>query len=142
MSLKTPGNLLYLVGTTRNELAGSYYAELMGDIPDGTKLPHVTIEHAYATMKALGEAIRRGMVRACHDLSEGGLAVAVAEMAIAGQLGVSLDLSYISIVDMPDGRDSGTKNSVRSSASRLHASLSKSRRSSGERLKSTCALAA
>ncbi len=113
MSLKTPGNLLYLVGTTRNELAGSYYAELMGDIPDGTKLPHVTIEHAYATMKALGEAIRRGMVRACHDLSEGGLAVAVAEMAIAGQLGVSLDLSYISIVDMPDGRESAAKNSVR-----------------------------
>ena len=113
MSLKTPGNLLYLVGTTRDELAGSHYAELMGDIPDGTKLPHVNIEHAYTTMKALGEAIRQGMVRACHDLSEGGLAVAAAEMALAGQLGVSLDLSYIPVEDMQDRQEDATKNSVR-----------------------------
>ena len=113
MSLKTPGNLLYLVGTTRDELAGSHYAELMGDILDGTQLPQVNIEHAYTTMKALGEAIRQGMVRACHDLSEGGLAVAAAEMAIAGQLGVSLDLSYIPIEAMPDRPGDATKNSVR-----------------------------
>jgi len=113
MSLKTPGNLLYLVGTTRDEMAGSHYAELMGETLTRTKLPQVNIEHAYTTMKALGEAIRQGMVRACHDLSEGGLAVAIAEMAIAGQFGVSLDLSYIPIVDMPDRQEDAPKNSVR-----------------------------
>jgi len=113
MSLKTPGNLLYLIGTTRDEMLGSYYTEILHDVPDGTRLPHVNIEHAHTTMKALGEAIRRGMVRACHDLSEGGLAVAAAEMAIASQLGVALDLAYIPVVDMPARREYATTNIVR-----------------------------
>jgi phosphoribosylformylglycinamidine synthase len=113
MSLKTPGNLLYLVGTTRDELQGSYYEDLLNYRPTGTALPQVNITHAYATMKALGEAIRQGMVRACHDLSEGGLAVAAAEMAIASQLGMALDLAYIPIADMPERGVEETKNTVR-----------------------------
>ncbi len=113
MSLKTPGNLLYLVGTTRNELLGSYAMELTHDMLTDTKLPQVDIPHAYTTMKALGEAIRQGMVRACHDLSEGGLAVAAAEMAIASQLGMTLDLAYLPVEDMPDRQNRGTKNTVR-----------------------------
>src|SRR5262249_1372196 len=48
-------------------------------------------------MIALGEAIRQGLVRACHDLSEGGLLVAAAEMALAGRLGVNLDTTHITI---------------------------------------------
>ncbi len=112
MSLKTPNNLLYLIGTTRNELAGSHYAEIMHDLPANTSVPHVAIEHAYTTMNALGQAIRQGMVRACHDLSEGGLAVAAAEMAIASQLGVALELSHIPIVDLSD-TDSTLINTLR-----------------------------
>ncbi len=113
MSLKTPGNLLYLVGTTHDELLSSYYMELTHDTLDGTKLPRVDMPHAYITMKALGEAIRQGMVRACHDLSEGGLAVAATEMAIASQLGMALDLSYIPIEDLPERQGVATKNIVR-----------------------------
>ncbi len=102
MSLKTPGNLLYLVGTTRNELAGSYYTEVIDQGSFATLLPYtmvpqVDISHAYTTMKALGETIRQGLVRACHDLSEGGLALAAAEMALASLQGVTLDLRHISI---------------------------------------------
>ncbi len=113
MSLKTPGNLLYLVGTTRDELQNSYYMELTHDTLAHTKLPQVDIAHAYTTMKALGEAIRQGMVRACHDLSDGGLAVASAEMAIASQLGVALDLAYIPVVGWTDRQIDVTKNTVR-----------------------------
>ncbi len=112
MSLKTPNNLLYLVGTTRNELAGSHYAEIMQDLPTDTSVPRVAMNSAYTTMNALGQAIRRGMVRACHDLSEGGLAVAAAEMAIASQLGVALELSHIPIVDVSD-TDSASINTLR-----------------------------
>ncbi len=101
MSLKTPDNLLYLVGTTRNELAGSHYVEVTRETPFETSVPHVDIEHAYTIMLALGEAIQRGLVHACHDLSEGGLAVAIAEMAIASRLGVALDLSHIPVQDAP-----------------------------------------
>ncbi len=100
MSLKTPGNLLYQIGKTRNELAGSHYAEVVDrdsfeQLFPQTNVPQVDIPHAYATMKALGEAIRRGLVRACHDLSEGGLAVAAAEMALAGLQGAEIDVSRI-----------------------------------------------
>jgi phosphoribosylformylglycinamidine synthase len=52
-------------------------------------------------MKALGEAIRQGLVRACHDLSEGGLAVAAAEMALAGMLAVTLDVHQIQPAGSP-----------------------------------------
>jgi phosphoribosylformylglycinamidine (FGAM) synthase-like enzyme len=100
MSLKTPGNLLYLVGITRNELGGSHYLEVTRDRAtehsmtraQGTAVPHVDTAVARVTMQAVGSAIRGGLVRACHDLSEGGLAVAAAEMSLAGLLGVSLDL--------------------------------------------------
>ena len=55
--------------------------------PAAVKVPQVDIPHAVATMKALGAAIRKGMIRACHDLSEGGLVVAAAEMSLASLLG-------------------------------------------------------
>jgi phosphoribosylformylglycinamidine synthase subunit PurSL len=106
MTLKTPGNLLYQVGTTRNELAGSHYAEVIDQSSFATLLPYtavpqVDIPHAYTTMKALGEAIRQGLVRACHDLSEGGLALAAAEMALASLQGVTLDLRHIAVAKAP-----------------------------------------
>jgi phosphoribosylformylglycinamidine synthase II len=96
MALKVPGNLLYAVGLTRNELAGSHYGEIVGEeVLPPTAVPQVVLPQARQTMQALGEAIRRGLVQACHDLSEGGLAVAAAEMALAGLLGLSLDLARL-----------------------------------------------
>ncbi len=86
MDLKEPGNALYLVGTTRSELGGSLWAEIHGE--PGGRAPRVDETHAPAVFRALHEAIRRGLLRSCHDLSEGGLAVAIAEMALAGGCGV------------------------------------------------------
>jgi phosphoribosylformylglycinamidine (FGAM) synthase-like enzyme len=63
-------------------------------------------------MKALGEAIRVGMVRSCHDLSEGGLAVATAEMALASLQGVSIDLARLPVRDTQD-MEPATLNIVR-----------------------------
>jgi phosphoribosylformylglycinamidine synthase len=105
MSLKTPGNLLYLVGATRNELAGSHYAEVIdpdsfGQLFPHTNVPRVDIPHALTTMRAVGSAIRQGLVRSCHDLSEGGLAVAAAEMALAGLHGASLNLARVGLKDV------------------------------------------
>jgi phosphoribosylformylglycinamidine synthase len=100
MSLKSPGDLLYLVGITRNELGGSHYLEVLATAPDIAAMPHNPVPHvnvatARATMLAVGSAIREGLARACHDLSEGGLAVAAAEMSLAGLLGVSIELAAV-----------------------------------------------
>jgi phosphoribosylformylglycinamidine synthase len=92
MDLKQPGNLLYLVGETKNELGGSHFA-LVNDL-EGGAVPTVDVPRAKATFAALHGAISAGLVAACHDLSEGGLAAAAAEMAFAGGVGAEIALSH------------------------------------------------
>jgi phosphoribosylformylglycinamidine synthase II len=90
MDLKLPANLLYLVGATKSELGGSHYA-LVNDL-EGGQVPTVDPEVARRTFAAVHQAIQAGCICACHDLSEGGLAVAAAEMAFAGGCGVWMNL--------------------------------------------------
>jgi phosphoribosylformylglycinamidine synthase len=93
MDLKKPGNLLFLVGLTKNELGGSHLGLVEGW--SGGQVPTVDAERARRTFLAIHTAIDAGLVRACHDLSEGGLAVAAAEMAFAGGLGAQLELANV-----------------------------------------------
>jgi len=88
MDLKSPGNVLYLVGETRNELGGSHNHLVTGQF--GGEPPRVNLEQAPKLFRALHAAIVQGLVRSCHDLSEGGLAVALAEMAFAGNVGADI----------------------------------------------------
>jgi phosphoribosylformylglycinamidine (FGAM) synthase-like enzyme len=90
MDAKQPGNILALVGMTRNELGGSHFALVHG--LSGGAVPRVDIELAPRLFRALHRAILAQCVPSCHDLSEGGLAAAAAEMAFAGELGLELDL--------------------------------------------------
>ena len=91
MDLKMASDPVYVVGTTRPELGGSEFYRLLGEI--GNSVPTVDLEVAPLIFRALAKAIRGGHVRACHDLSEGGLAVAASEMAIAGDFGLGLELA-------------------------------------------------
>ncbi|MEM2080910.1 MAG: phosphoribosylformylglycinamidine synthase subunit PurL [Candidatus Bathyarchaeia archaeon] len=93
MDLKKPGDLLYIVGQTFNELGGSEYYKLRGYL--GRSVPKVRATQAKRAYRAITKAIDLGLVKACHDLSEGGLAVAAAEMAFAGGLGLKLDLRAV-----------------------------------------------
>ena len=89
MDLKSAGNRLYLVGQTNAaELGGSHF-HLVNGIEGGV-VPQLNASVNLANYKALHAAINDGLVRSCHDLSEGGLAVAAAEMAFAGGVGVAL----------------------------------------------------
>lgn len=90
MDLKEPGNSLYLIGDTHRELGGSHLFQILG-LPGG-RVPQVRAQSAKQVFAGTHLAIRTGGIRACHDLSEGGLAVALAEMAFAGQLGIDVDL--------------------------------------------------
>ena len=91
MDFKRPGNAILLAGETRNELGGSHLNEVLGI--SGGRVPKVDAQVSLKLMRAIREAVSRGLVRSCHDLSEGGLAVALAEMCIAGGLGAKADLS-------------------------------------------------
>jgi phosphoribosylformylglycinamidine synthase len=93
MDLKVAGNHLYLVGMTHEELGGSHFA-LVHALPGG-RVPQVDPRAAKQTFAALHGALSARLVRACHDLSEGGLAVAIAEMAFAGGLGAVIDLARV-----------------------------------------------
>jgi len=91
--LKQAGNPIYLVGETRDELGGSlFYRMYNGSSP---VVPDVNINELKASAEAVVSAVEAGTIAACHDLSEGGLAVAAAEMSIASGLGAELDLSAI-----------------------------------------------
>ncbi len=93
MDLKEPGNLLLLAGLTRLELGGSHWA--MWREQEGGQVPRVDPALGRRLFRAVHAAIAGGLVRACHDPSEGGLAVALAEMALAGGLGADLSLADV-----------------------------------------------
>ncbi len=93
MDAKEAGNIVALVGATRDELGGSHFSLVKGLA--GGSVPRVDTEMAPRLFRALHRAIQAKCVRSCHDLSEGGLAAAAAEMSFAGELGLELDLKTL-----------------------------------------------
>ena len=93
MDVKKTGDLVYVLGETFPELGGSEWFAQNGFI--GNHVPAVNGEKAKKLYTALGVAIRAGLVASCHDCSDGGLGVALAETAFAGGLGLSVDLSRV-----------------------------------------------
>jgi phosphoribosylformylglycinamidine synthase len=93
MDAKRPGDVVYLLGKTAFELGGSEYYASKGFI--GNRVPRVDAEKSLKRYRAYHEAVKRGFVASCHDLSDGGLAVALAETAFAGGLGLSIDLGRV-----------------------------------------------
>ena len=90
MDVKSASNLLFIVGETKNELGGSHYYKIHGQL--GANVPKVDLEKAPEIAERIAAAIADGLIVSCHDCSEGGLAVALAEMAFAGELGIEADL--------------------------------------------------
>jgi len=93
MDVKQPGDLVYALGTTKNELGASEYFALHGAV--GNSVPRVDAAQALKLYRGLAAAIGQGLVRSCHDCSDGGLAVALAESAFAGGFGMDIDLRRV-----------------------------------------------
>jgi len=93
MDCKQEGDLLYIIGTTWNELGGSQYYGIHGYV--GNRVPKVDSAKGRRVMDPLNAGMERGLVRACHDVSEGGIGVAAAEMAFAGGLGMVIHLKQV-----------------------------------------------
>jgi len=98
MEVKQVGDLIYIVGQTYPELGGSEYYKLKGFL--GKTVPEVRVSQARKIMKSIVKATDFGYVKACHDLSEGGLAVAISEMAFTGDHGIDL---YLKNTPRPKG---------------------------------------
>jgi phosphoribosylformylglycinamidine synthase len=95
MDFKQCGDLIYVVGETKNELGGSAYLGTKGFI--GNSVPQVEPAKAKSLMEKLAQASEKGLVKACHDCSEGGIGVSVAEMAFAGGLGAEIKVKEIPV---------------------------------------------
>lgn len=88
--LKARGNPIYQVGRTGPEMGGSALYRMTGASSPG--VPDTDLDALADAMGRLLGAMAGGMVRACHDISDGGLAVAIAEMCIGGGMGADIDL--------------------------------------------------
>jgi phosphoribosylformylglycinamidine synthase len=103
MDFKAAGDLIYIIGTTDNELGGSEYFKTLGFI--GNNVPRVNPKQAKELMHNLSFAAEKGLVKACHDLSDGGLGVAIAEMAFAGGLGATIKIREVPLGEPIDRND-------------------------------------
>ncbi|MBH06864.1 MAG: phosphoribosylformylglycinamidine synthase [Phycisphaeraceae bacterium] len=95
MDAKAPGNILLLVGWTTPESGGSHYVRTTGDRSGNLRIPKVDLDAHPKAALAVADLIQQGLARSAHDCSDGGLLVAAAEMAIAGRMGLQLELKTI-----------------------------------------------
>ena len=93
MDLKIPGDRVYIVGITANELGGSEYYEHLGYV--GLTVPTVDPAGFFAAYRALAKALKKGLAASCHGVYRGGLAVHLALVAMAGEVGLSVDLAKV-----------------------------------------------
>lgn len=88
---KRPGDLIYAAGAAKGELGGSSYERLKGTPMGGC--PEVDTGSALELYRKIHEAISRGLIASCHDVSDGGWVVALAESALGGRLGADTDIA-------------------------------------------------
>jgi len=93
MDFKRDDSEIYLIGETKDELGSSEYFRILGI--SGGKVPGVDFKRAPEIMRRLHTAIEKRLILACHDLSEGGLGLAISEMAFSGDIGAEIDLEHI-----------------------------------------------
>ncbi|GAB2699143.1 phosphoribosylformylglycinamidine synthase subunit PurL [Hymenobacter frigidus] len=87
---KQDDDVVYLLGETHDELGGSEFYALHGQL--GANVPKVDFANAKALYTLIGQANDQGLIQSCHDLSDGGLAVALAETTFGYGYGAEVEL--------------------------------------------------
>ncbi len=90
---KMPGDLVYVLGATRNELGGSEYYEHFGYV--GLNVPEVFPDRFALLYRALSRAMDKELLASVHGVYRGGLGVHLAMVAMAGNLGLKVDLGRV-----------------------------------------------
>ena len=93
MDSKIAGDLVYILGTTRNELGGSEYYEHFGYV--GLNVPKVVPKAFVALYRALGHAIDKELLASAHGIYRGGMGIHLALVAMGGNLGMEIDLGVV-----------------------------------------------
>jgi phosphoribosylformylglycinamidine synthase len=103
MDAKCPGDLVYVLGETKDELGGGEYYQLMGGV--GLHVPNVDPKVTWPLYFALHEAVKKRLIASAHAVSRGGLGVHLALVAMAGEMGMELDLASVPGGDtLPDSK--------------------------------------
>ncbi len=97
MEPKVSGDLVYVIGTTANELGASEYYEAFDKT--GVNVPHVDFDKFKVTYKAMQKAIENELVASCHAIGRGGLGIHLSYLVMAGGLGLDIDLSGLLLDD-------------------------------------------
>jgi len=99
LDAKFSGDLVYVIGETKNELGASEYFEFMGEKQSkpfiGNSVPKVNAEKAYEIYSAFNKAVDKEIIASAIPVNQGGLGAAIAKMCIAGKLGAEIDLSRL-----------------------------------------------
>ncbi len=90
---KKPGSRIYIVGQTKMEMGGSEYLRMHKKM--GANPPRVDMKTAKKNYRLIEKAIREDLVLSAHDLSDGGLGVAMAEMCLGGEIGARIYVDAI-----------------------------------------------
>jgi len=91
---KVAGDIIYVIGETRNELGASEYYEHLGYL--GNRVPHVIMEETKPLYEKLAQAIQEGIIASAHGIYRGGLAVHLSLMVMASDLGIQVELKNVS----------------------------------------------
>jgi phosphoribosylformylglycinamidine synthase len=93
MDAKIPGDLVYLLGETKNELGAGEYYQMMGEV--GLHVPEVDANAFLPLYLALHRAIQQGLISSAHALTRGGLGVHLSLVALGGELGLEVRLEDV-----------------------------------------------
>jgi phosphoribosylformylglycinamidine synthase len=90
---KNEGDIVYIIGATNGELGGTFLEKLLRENLGEAPMPNIA--GAFGLYTALSKAISKGLVSSCHDISDGGLAIALAESCLGGQLGADISIDAL-----------------------------------------------
>ncbi len=132
MDVKCPGDLVYVLGETKNKLGGSEYYQLMGAV--GLNVPKVDVAEVLPLYRCLYKAIQAEVISSSHAITRGGLAVHLALTAMGGEMGMDVELGKV-----PAGKGlSDTRLLYSESAGRFVVTVNPSHRSVFEQIFAGC----
>ncbi|KKU77798.1 MAG: phosphoribosylformylglycinamidine synthase II [Candidatus Peregrinibacteria bacterium GW2011_GWA2_47_7] len=109
------GSEIVLIGPRKDELGGGVYYHLFGEL--GANIPQPNPAHVKKEIELVLQCIEQGLALACHDISDGGLGIAIAEMCLGsngdGEVGARINLTHTAFKDKKSHRQKTLRSDVK-----------------------------